>query len=241
MNWLPEWGINHGGEVLAPPAWNPFADPDNGDFTLQERTSFSPVGSGDNQWLWEAIRSEEADPMPDDTRDDRWGTDLDGHPRIYSETVDMGAYEALTYQPNTVNVLHVNQAVDQHAPGYRGDGSSWEHAIPQLADALEWIRLQQSRFTTPWNADNPLNLYVAKGTYHPLYRITGEAPNWVASDRTFQLIPNIRLYGGFAGHEAQLDDRDWNQNKTILSGVISGQQVFHVVTAVGNVGLARLD
>jgi hypothetical protein len=47
---------------------------------------------------------------------------------------------------------------------------------------------------------------VAAGTY------TG------TEDPVVTLQPNVAVYGGFAGTEAEIDARDWNQNATVIDG-----------------------
>ena len=56
-------------------------------------------------------------------------------------------------------------------------------------------------------------VWVAKGTYRP-----------AASDRTvsFQPKEGVGVYGGFAGSETSLSQRDWVANPTILSGDLLG-------------------
>ncbi len=82
------------------------------------------------------------------------------------------------------------------------------------------------------------------------------------SDRTisFALTPGVLVYGGFAGGEMTLEQRDWEVNLTVLSGDIDGNDVtdpygvvndpadivgansFHVVTVGGAIsGTAGLD
>ncbi|NLX72583.1 MAG: hypothetical protein GXY94_04685, partial [Bacteroidales bacterium] len=72
-------------------------------------------------------------------------------------------------------------------------------------------------------------LWVAAGTYKPT---TG-------TDRTisFQLKDGVELYGGFAGEETELGQRNWQKNPTILSGDIgvaedNTDNSCHVLTAI---------
>ncbi|WP_052345586.1 T9SS type A sorting domain-containing protein [Alkaliflexus imshenetskii] len=99
-----------------------------------------------------------------------------------------------------------------------GDGSSWANAT-SLKVAL--------------NMALPTDeIWVAAGTYMP----TDD------DDRTasFQLKDRISLYGGFAGTETAREERNWNLNKTILSGNIGDANIaednsYRVVSAVGTI------
>ena len=88
--------------------------------------------------------------------------------------------------------------VDADATG-AGDGSSWEDAYPSLAAALA-------------AAPDGAEIWVAEGVYKPT---TG-------SDRKarFALPARAKVYGGFAGGETMLSERDWIENRTVLSGEI---------------------
>ncbi len=60
---------------------------------------------------------------------------------------------------------------------------------------------------------------------------------------TFQLKNGVAIYGGFAGGETNLDQRDWQANMTILEGFSPGYvyEAYHVVTASGTNASAILD
>ncbi|MEZ4382763.1 MAG: hypothetical protein R3A79_15610 [Nannocystaceae bacterium] len=78
-------------------------------------------------------------------------------------------------------------------------------------------------------------VWVAAGTYTPT-----DDDDRAAS---FTMRDNIWVYGGFAGDELALDQRDWAANETVLSGDLGVQGDFsdnsvHVVVAADNV---RLD
>jgi sugar lactone lactonase YvrE len=86
--------------------------------------------------------------------------------------------------------------VDQYATG-SNDGSSWGHAYLDLQTAL---------------GSGADTIFVAAGTYFPT---TGGN-----RDALFQIPPGTRLFGGFAGTENDPDERDLQNNQTILSGHI---------------------
>ena len=80
----------------------------------------------------------------------------------------------------------------------------------------------------------PAQLWVAEGTYIP----------GSAQEDTFQLIGGVALYGGFAGTETALEERDWDAHPTVLSGAddptpedgLTGG-TFHVVTGASGATL----
>lgn len=118
------------------------------------------------------------------------------------------------------------------APG--GDGSSWASAFNDLQDALD-------------ASCAGVDIYVAEGTYRPSQAIEESDARSV----TFVLIDGVALYGGFAGGETSLDERDPVAHETILSGDIAGNDVaagdrfadnaYHVVWANGVSGSAILS
>ncbi|MCJ0743347.1 LamG-like jellyroll fold domain-containing protein [Pedobacter montanisoli] len=99
--------------------------------------------------------------------------------------------------PGNNNIIYVNL----NATG-TGTGTTWTNAMPQLAEALKWAR-QQNNFT----ADNPLKIYVAQGTYKPLY--SGADGSYTTKsnsrDNAFVMVNNVKLYGGFTGNETNLN------------------------------------
>ncbi len=108
--------------------------------------------------------------------------------------------------------------VDVDASG-AGDGSSWANAYTDLAVAL--------RSTHPFS-----EVWVAEGIYKP----------GTVRPSAFLLPPDIPLYGGFAGGETSLSQRDYSANITILSGDIgdpdvSGDNCYHVVIPTTNATL----
>jgi predicted outer membrane repeat protein len=153
--------------------------------------------------------------------------DLDGNSRIFNATeipgdvIDMGAYEFQSTVPvDRPNTLYVN--ADNPTPG---KGRSWECAFTSLQDALAVAEAGDS-------------IWVAAGTYLPT----------PGSDRniSFLLKNGVSIYGGFTGTETQLDQRDWENNATILSGDIGVQgdaadNSFHVLRAGNGVTEALLD
>jgi len=88
--------------------------------------------------------------------------------------------------------------------GATGNGTSWANATGNLKAAIE-------------GANFGSEIWVAEGIYYPTTCST-----CVFEDRqiTFQLTENIKLYGGFVGNELSINDRNIEENPTILSGNI---------------------
>jgi hypothetical protein len=137
--------------------------------------------------------------------------------------------------PDARGVLHVKK-------GAAGNGSSWNNAMGEVADAL--------RAAGEINhAENMLikQIWVAAGTYYPLYLgdpSSGSDPR----DKTFLMAYDVKLYGGFAGTESTLYNRNLSRkaNETILSGDIGvpndyTDNVRHVVVSVQDLGRAELN
>lgn len=134
-------------------------------------------------------------------------------------------------------VIHV----DCDAEG-GGDGETWLTAYKSLQDALDRAE-----------TDNTIEqIWVAAGVYTPT--------NEDSANATFQLVEGVTIYGGFAGGEndEDMEDRDLENNLTILSGDLDGNDIapngvvtntdningtnaYHVVTGSGVDSTASLD
>ncbi|HPG73455.1 MAG TPA: hypothetical protein PLM49_04125, partial [Bacteroidales bacterium] len=92
-------------------------------------------------------------------------------------------------------------------------GSSWENAFTLLQDALNV-------------AVSGDEIWVARGTYKPSYDygLGGDSRN-----RHFRMIEGVAIYGGFAGTETSVDERndfgEGGANETILSGDLNGDDI----------------
>ncbi len=120
--------------------------------------------------------------------------------------------------------------VDANATG-SNDGRSWANAYNHLQDAIAGLC--------------PDVIWVAKGTYYP-DRNSANPSGSGSRTATFQLKSGVAIYGGFAGGETSLNQRDPTANVTILSGDIgtpgnNSDNSCHVVTGSGTDPTAILD
>ncbi len=132
---------------------------------------------------------------------------------------------------SAVQVTITSQAVRYVKPVASGigDGSSWANASADLQAMI--------------NASGAQQVWVAAGTHKPT-TIAGNG----ATDRnkSFVLKNDVKVYGGFAGTETALGQRDWNANITILSGDLgivnnTSDNAYHVVISAGDMGTPVLD
>ena len=113
-------------------------------------------------------------------------------------------------------VIYVN-----HLARGKDDGTSWTNAFTDLQDAIIEVGLTEGK----------TEIWVAQGTYKPSVEVGGEGNRYKA----FTMVNNVTIYGGFAGDEVSVDERDFLVNETILSGDIDGDEVlnsgnsYHVV------------
>ncbi|HFA50059.1 MAG TPA: T9SS type A sorting domain-containing protein [Bacteroidetes bacterium] len=146
-------------------------------------------------------------------------TDQRGMPAPENGICDMGAFEYKSPCP-AGNVLFVNK----NAAG-ANNGFTWTDAFTDLQDALN--------STCPGITE----IWVAAGTYTPTS----------GTDRTISFVMknNLAIYGGFAGGETMLGQRDVAANVTTLSGEIGAAGIADnsqtVVNGSGTDNTAILD
>lgn len=138
-------------------------------------------------------------------------------------TADGGVDTSAT-QTFTIFVTPARVFVKANATG-AGNGTSWTDAYTDLQTAL-------ARTTAG------CEIWVAAATYKP-----GTAGDNAAA---FTLKNGVAIYGGFAGTEGSLAERNWKVHPTILSGDLNGDathddnDAYHVVMASA-VSSATLD
>lgn len=118
--------------------------------------------------------------------------------RIFNTTVDMGAYEFGSRV--SLGTIYV----DKDATGNH-DGSSWTDAFNNLQAALSIAETNDA-------------IWIAEGVYKPVTTTNQSQPYEINHF-------GAKIYGGFTGTEAQLSDRVFGTNETILSGDLLGNDV----------------
>jgi predicted outer membrane repeat protein len=86
-----------------------------------------------------------------------------------------------------------------------GDGTSWANASNDI----------QAMINACANGDS---VWIASGVYIPLYDGTGNVSPSNVRHKIFYMKSGVKLYGGFAGTETTLNQRDFKTNKTVFSG-----------------------
>lgn len=114
--------------------------------------------------------------------------------------------------------------VKQNASG-SNNGTNWANAFTSLQAGIA--------ASTPGD-----QIWVAAGTYKPT--------TTTSQSVSFSIPSGVGIYGGFAGTETQLAQRDWATNQTVLSGDIgvtgtANDNSRHVVVANGVSANTRLD
>jgi fibronectin-binding autotransporter adhesin len=198
--YFPEnFGENMGGNTDADPL---FTNPDAGDFTLQQDSP--AVESGNSAYYNDAATAK----------------DLAGNARVTGNSIDMGVYELtnpVAYASDENGILYI-------VKGATGNGSSWSNAAGELA-----IALKQAKRLNDAVPGNVRQIWVAAGTYTPMYRADNLNSNTLADrNNAFVLVNDVKVYGNFAGTEAELSQRDTGNsaNRTILSGDINNDDIY---------------
>jgi chitodextrinase len=143
-------------------------------------------------------------------------TDILGNPRIQNGTVNLGAYETI-FEPISLRYVTENGT---------GDGSSWANASSDL----------QLMINNSLEGDT---IFVAEGTYKPIRPANNLSTIDIDNrDNAFVLKSGVKIYGGFAGTENSLSERELGNYETILSGDIGiegddSDNCYHVVFAIG--------
>lgn len=88
--------------------------------------------------------------------------------------------------------------------GNNGNGKSWKSALGNLQDALSI-------------AEPNDEIWVATGVYYPTTD-DNRAVSFIIPDE-------VAVYGGFNGTEKELEERDWMNNLTVLSGAIGKEDL----------------
>lgn len=156
----------------------------------------------------------------------------------YQNAIDQIRYYERTLTPGEIDVLFnedkpsVPIYVNANATG-TNNGTSWANAYTSLDAAI--------------TASTSVNeIWVAAGTYKPA---------GTSRTSTFSLKYGSKLYGGFAGNETLLSERNPKNNITILSGDINGNDnttitateatrqdnAYHVLTIKGNLRDVLID
>jgi trimeric autotransporter adhesin len=138
--------------------------------------------------------------------------DYDGEARIVDGTIDMGAIEWRSPMLTNPTVF-----VKYNASG-AGTGKSWANACTTFQAGLDL-------------AGDKYHIWAAAGTYKPTYDYglgLGSRGNH------FRMKNGVGIYGGFAGTETSLVQRNTTANPTILSGDIgtagdNSDNCYHII------------
>lgn len=123
--------------------------------------------------------------------------------------------------------LSIAQTIRYVKPGATGTGTSWTNASGDI----------QNMINTSVAGDQ---IWIAAGTYKPNRKV--HEINLITPDNPFNaflLKAGVKLYGGFAGTESSLADRNWSSNLSILSGYLGTSnniinKSYHVIVSAGN-------
>ena len=150
-----------------------------------------------------------------------------------SYTFDFRSVDGVGYTSTLYRLyvrIHTNTKiyVKQNATG-ANNGSSWTDAYTDLQSALSAALPNDT-------------IWIAAGTYKPSVDKTGNSSPADPRTKTFKLVSNVPVYGGFAGTETKLYQRNLSSNESVLSGDIgaagnSTDNSYCVVMGVNNITL----
>ncbi len=112
------------------------------------------------------------------------------------------------------------RTVSPQGDSSQGDGLTWGTALGDVQTAIE------SAAEAVEDGQEFCQVWVKAGTYN----VFESSP-----EDTLLMVAGVRLYGGFAGTESIVEDRDVAVNETILDGSSNGSdddRVYHVITGV---------
>ncbi len=140
---------------------------------------------------------------------------------------------ALLFQVCFTAAAQTTYYVDAARPDNAGAGTSWASAKRDLQVAIN-------------GAASNDQIWVKAGTYLPTHDPFGSTTPANNRDKTFTLKNAVKIYGGFAGTETLLSQRNWQTNTTTLSGDIGSANVvtdnaYHVVIGVNLAATTLLD
>jgi hypothetical protein len=215
----------------------------------------SGIGSGGSFPLGETIVNYKVTDASSNTATCSFIVDIGSIPDVVQDTICVGdsiflenawRYTAGIYRDTFLNVLGCDSIVvtelstttecvwetavvfvDSSATG-ANTGEDWANAYTDLQSALDVA----SRY------GNVRYFYVGRGTYYPTSSANRHA--------SFIMVDSVQIYGGFAGTEDHLDDRDPAMNPTIFSGDIgtsgdSTDNTFHILYLPADVKGAVVD
>ena len=139
-------------------------------------------------------------------------TDLAGNSRVQGNGVDLGCYES----------GYTGTALPEYADGRvyvveggagTQNGTSWSNAMGDVNDA---VMMAASK--------GGLDVWVAQGRYY----------GNTEADNAFTMIEGVNLYGGFAGTETSLDQRQLNTEHLTLNTILDGLNSRRVLRQNGD-------
>lgn len=125
--------------------------------------------------------------------------------KIFTSTVFLFIFSLITISSFAQQTIYVHATATGN-----NNGTTWTDAYPDLQDALA-------------NYDTNDQIWVANGMYIPQNEVT--LPSAGNSKKTFHIDKDVQIYGGFAGTETSITERDIANNPTLLSGDINGDDV----------------